>query len=94
MERTRAEDRRLASDRRLIQDRRVGDAPIELDARQLRDRRSGAERRLRIDSASGQVHVALGLLTRAAESGALGDDERRLLDSAMLRLRFALDAFE
>jgi len=36
----------------------------------------------------------LELLTELADQGALRDDSRRLLDTAMLRLRFALERME
>jgi hypothetical protein len=67
--------------------------PIAEDRRGGADRRGGTDRRIELQSASGQVRAALSLLTRAVEGGALGDDQRQLLDSAMLRLRFALDVF-
>ena len=88
------EDRRSGPTNRRSNDRRVGDMPVVVDARRGSDRRSRIERRLDLDSAPGQVNAALTLLTHAVESGTLGDYERRLLGSAILRLRFALDTFE
>jgi hypothetical protein len=88
-----AQDRRLEPERRSSRDRRVDDVSVPID-RRTRERRAGPDRRLELDSATGQLHAALGLLTRAVEAGTLSDDERRLLDSAMLRLRFALDTLE
>ena len=41
-----------------------------------------------------QIHAVLELLTELADQGALRDDSRRLLDTAMLRLRFALERIE
>ncbi len=53
-----------------------------------------SERRLALQSAAGQLQIALGLLTHIAEAGALNDDLRRALDTATLRLRFALERME
>jgi len=44
--------------------------------------------------AAGQVQTVLGLLTQIAESRSLSDENRRLLDTAMLRLRFAIGRME
>ena len=66
-------------------DRRVKDVPVEVE------RRSGIDRRLQMESASSQVHAVLELLTQIADSGSLQDDDRRLVDTAMLRLRFAIE---
>lgn len=84
-------ERRTLEDRRTGEDRRVRDASVPVERRTGSDRRSGAERRLALQSAAEQVHAALGLLTRAVEAGSMADDQRRLLDAAMLRLRFAID---
>ena len=66
------------------------------DRRQQSDRRSAAERRLSVHSAVDQIHGALKLLTLVAESEAatLSDEQRRGLEGAMLRLRFALERLE
>jgi len=58
------------------------------------ERRSGLDRRLIVESATAQIHAVLELLTELADQGALRDDSRRLLDTAMLRLRFALERIE
>jgi hypothetical protein len=58
------------------------------------ERRSGIERRLIVESATAQIHAVLELLTQLADMGALRDDSRRLLDTAMLRLRYALERME
>ena len=58
------------------------------------ERRSGLDRRMIVESASAQIHAVLELLTEMADSGSLRDDNRRLLDTAMLRLRFALEKIE
>lgn len=76
------------ANRRRGPDRRVKDVPVEVD------RRSGIDRRSEIESATSQMHAVLVLLSQIADSGALRDENRRLLDTAMLRLRFALERIE
>ena len=69
-------------------DRRMKDVPVDIE------RRSGLDRRLIVESATAQIHAVLELLTELADQGALRDDSRRLLDTAMLRLRYALERME
>lgn len=69
-------------------DRRVKHVPVEVE------RRSGLDRRLIVESVTAQIHAVLELLTQLADMGALRDDSRRLLDTAMLRLRYALEQIE
>ncbi|HXG96686.1 MAG TPA: hypothetical protein VNJ06_06195 [Gemmatimonadales bacterium] len=69
-------------------DRRVKEVPVEME------RRSGLDRRLIVESATAQIHAVLELLTELADHDALRDDSRRLLDTAMLRLRYALERIE
>jgi hypothetical protein len=69
-------------------DRRVKNTPVQIE------RRSGLDRRMLVESATAQIHVVLELLTQLADLGALRDDSRRLLDTAMLRLRYALENIE
>jgi hypothetical protein len=76
------------ANRRRGEDRRVTNTPVKIE------RRSGLDRRLIVESATAQIHVVLELLTQLADMGALRDDSRRLLDTAMLRLRFALEKME
>lgn len=76
------------ANRRRGGDRRTKDAPVEVE------RRGGTDRRLEMESATAQIHAVLKLLTQMAESGSLRDDHRRLLDTAMLRLRFAAARLE
>lgn len=76
------------ANRRRGADRRVKKAPVEVE------RRSGLDRRMIVESATAQIHVVLELLTQLADMGALRDDSRRLLDTAMLRLRYALEKME
>lgn len=73
------------ANRRRSADRRIKGAPVE------GERRSGSERRLQLESAAGQMQTVLGLLTQLADSASLSDNERRLLDTAVLRLRFAVE---
>jgi len=81
---------RRDTDRRSGADQRVEPLPVGAERRKS-DRREGIERRLALQSAAGQLQAAMGLLLQLADSASLNDDERRLLDTAMLRLRFAVD---
>jgi len=81
---------RRDTDRRSGEDTRVEHVPVAVDRRKS-DRRQGIERRLALQSAAGQLQTAMGLLLQLADSASLNDDERRLLDTAMLRLRFAVE---
>lgn len=76
------------ANRRRGADRRMTDVPVEIE------RRSGLDRRMIVESATAQIHAVLELLTQLADQGALRDDSRRLLDTAMLRLRYALERME
>jgi hypothetical protein len=76
------------ANRRRGAERRVKTVPVEIE------RRSGIDRRMIVESATAQIHVVLELLTQLADLGALRDDSRRLLDTAMLRLRYALEKME
>jgi hypothetical protein len=76
------------ANRRRGADRRVKDVPVNVE------RRSGLDRRLIVESATAQIHAVLELLTQLADQGALRDDSRRLLDTSMLRLRYALEQME
>lgn len=73
------------ANRRQGGDRRVKEMPVEVE------RRSGIDRRLQMESATAQMHAVMELLTQIGDSGSLRDDNRRLLDTAMLRLRFAIE---
>jgi hypothetical protein len=66
----------------------VKDVPVQVE------RRNGLDRRLIMESATAQIHAVLELLTEIADLGALPDNSRRLLDTAMLRLRYALERME
>jgi hypothetical protein len=76
------------ANRRRGADRRVKSVAVDVE------RRSGLDRRLIVESATAQIHAVLELLTQLADMGALRDDSRRLLDTAMLRLRYALERIE
>jgi hypothetical protein len=76
------------ANRRRGADRRIKNDPVDLE------RRSGLDRRLIVESATAQIYAVLELLTQLADMGALRDDSRRLLDTAMLRLRYALERME
>lgn len=97
-------DRRDSSERRLLFDRRSGVDRRERDPydavsddRRRDDRRGGPERRaflerrLALQSAGDQIRGALKLMTAAIEAGSIPEKQRRDLDAAMLRLRFALE---
>jgi hypothetical protein len=88
-------ERRGTGDRRVV-DRRTSIRGEHSTAERRRnsDRRTGLERRLAILSAEGQIREALRLLTEVIDRGAGPDDEQRSLESAMVRLRYALDRLE
>ena len=100
-ERRASSERRLSLERRLL-DRRSGETPQPpaTGERRLSDRRSGGdrrasvERRLSLQSADDQIRGALKLLTVVADGSVLGEQQRRSLEAAMLRLRFALERIE
>ena len=81
---------RRDTDRRSGEDKRVEHMPVSVERRKS-DRRQGIERRLALQSAAGQLQTAMGLLLQLSDSAALNDEERRMLDTAMLRLRFAVE---
>jgi hypothetical protein len=63
------------------------------ERRLVRTRRTKLERRLE-ETPEEHIRNALQLLANVADSGTLSDELRRDLDSAMLRLRFAIDRLE
>ena len=81
---------RRDTDRRSGEDKRIDHMPVSVERRKS-DRRQGVERRLALQSAAGQLQTAMGLLLQLSDSAALNDEERRMLDTAMLRLRFAVE---
>jgi hypothetical protein len=64
-------------------DRRVRNVPVEVE------RRSGVDRRL--ESVEDQLQTVIEMLADVADSGAIGDEDRRVLDTAIMRLRFATE---
>jgi len=64
-------------------DRRVKSIPVEVE------RRSGIDRRL--GSVEDQLQTVIEMLADVADSGAIGDEDRRVLDTAIMRLRFAAE---
>ena len=84
---------RRDTDRRSGEDKRVEHVPVAVDRRKS-DRRLGIERRLALQSAAGQLQIAIGLLMQVADAATLDDELRRSLDTAMMRLRFALERME
>lgn len=104
MDRRRRADRRTGHDRRSGAERRSPesqpeDSPflyVHGERRSGHDRREGGDRRSGLDrrgpeTPQDQIRRALDLVAFVAESTDLPDDERRALDSAIMRLRFALD---
>ncbi|MGH7568499.1 MAG: hypothetical protein ACREL9_05955 [Gemmatimonadales bacterium] len=87
-------ERRARPERRSGADRRSERASVATERRSGTDRRAGIDRRLAAHSAADQIHAALALVTRAVEARVLPDEERWMLDTAMLRLRFALERLE
>jgi len=88
-------ERRGSSDRRVLNRRGGGRGErTAAERRNNGDRRTGLERRLALLSAEGQIHEALRLITEIIDRGAPPDDERRSLESAMVRLRYALDRLQ
>jgi hypothetical protein len=90
-------ERRRRLDRRTALDRRAGVVRPEPPTGERRingNRRSGTERRLAMLSAGDQIREALRLLTQLVERDSAMDEERRTLEGAMVRLRFALDRLE
>jgi hypothetical protein len=84
-------NRREKSDRRASADRRNEHAPVEQERRKGSPRRSGLTRRLELETAGDQIHAALGLLTYALDQGILLDVDRWLLETAVARLRLAVE---
>jgi len=88
-------ERRGSTDRRVVSRRGTGRGERPSAERRTNgDRRAGLERRLAILSAEGQIHEALRLITEIIDRGAPPEDERRSLESTMVRLRYALDRLQ
>lgn len=69
---------------------------VDVERRSGRDRRGAGERRLHeVDETPSQhIRNALQLLANVAQSGALDDELQRDIDSAIFRLRFAVERLE
>jgi len=91
-------ERRASSERRGVERRhRIVLVPVE--RRSGGDRRLSGERRLKLErhgQETPEEHIrnALQLLANVAESGTLDDELQRDLDSAIFRLRFAVERLE
>ena len=88
-----ASNRRTAAERRAPDDRRQVVVRVPVEQRSGTERRSGLDRRAP-ESLSEQIRSALELLTGVAESGTLDEANLRDLDTAVFRLRYALDRVE
>jgi hypothetical protein len=95
LERRGPEERR-AGDRRSGAERHGAAGALALvhgERRSGSERRSGRERRVPQTPAE-HVRRAIDLVARVAEAGDLGEEELRALDSAIVRLRFAVTRLE
>jgi len=91
--RRRSTDRRLLSERRTGTDRRTSGGTVlrlEVDRRRDGERRAAVDRRDASHTPIDQIRHSLELL-HAVNPDPLPDEDRRLLDTALFRLRFALD---
>jgi hypothetical protein len=91
--RRRGADRRLRPERRSGVDRRTSSGALlrlEVDRRSARERRGVDDRRQGGQTAGDQIRTAMDLL-RDLNAAVLNEEDRRLLDRALFRLRFALD---
>ncbi len=91
-------ERRSPPERRAVE-RRRNLVLVPTDRRSGADRRRQSERRLKIDrhrDETPEEHIrnALQLLANVAQSGTLDDELQRDLDSAIFRLRFAVERLE
>jgi len=84
-------NRREKSDRRSGADRRTEQAPVEVERRKGSQRRTGLERRVELETGGDQIYAAVSLLTYALEHGVLLNVDRWLLETAVARLRVAVE---
>src|SRR5439155_18321716 len=84
-------NRRKKADRRGGGDRRNEPTPVKVERRKGSQRRTGLERRLELPTAGAQIHAALDLLTYAVDQSILLDVDRWPLQTAIARLRVALE---
>ena len=85
-------ERRATPERRSVE-RRKGLALVGEDRRSTTDRRQGGDRRAN-EAPQDLLRSALQLLTRVADEGGLDDELQRNLDSAIFRIRFAVERLE
>lgn len=88
---TARKNRREKSDRRSGADRRTKQAPVEQERRKGGPRRTGLARRQELETAGDQIQAALDLLTFALDQGVLIDMDQWLLETAVARLRLAME---
>jgi len=84
-------NRREKADRRGGGDRRKKPTSVKVERRKGSQRRTGLERRLELQTAGDQIHAALDLLTYGVDQGILLEVDRWLLQTAIARLRVALE---
>jgi len=84
-------NRREKPDRRSGAERRKKHAPVEQERRKGSQRRTGLERRLELETAGDQIQAALDLLTYALDQGVLLDVDQWVLETAVARLRLAME---
>jgi hypothetical protein len=70
------------SNRRRGSDRRMKDIPVPVE------RRSGIDRR---EPNAEQLQTVIDMLAQVAETASIGDEDRRTLDQAIMRLRFVTE---
>ena len=84
-------NRREKPDRRSGTERRAKQTPVEVERRKKRDRRTGLTRRFELQTAGDQIQAARDLFSRVLQHGVLSDEDRWLLETAIARLRSALE---
>lgn len=84
-----------SAERRELPDRRGGGDRRRVIVHVTENRRSGSDRRQderrSQEAVGGHIRDALALITHVADADELDDEHRRELDTAVFRLRFALD---
>ena len=90
---------RRGRERRSGKERRTKSIPVQTERRsgterRRGERRAGIDRRLTLQSGTAQMQAVLGILLQLAQSRSLNDEDRRLLDTAVLRLRFAAETMD
>lgn len=70
------------TNRRRGSDRRVRDIPVQVE------RRTGIDRR---EPNEVQLQTVIDMLAQVAETASIGDEDRRTIDMAIMRLRFVAE---